>query len=90
MILFENICNFFDAGRTASCMSFGDTPGNPVTFPKKYFDDLKSLPEGKGGSVIIKEHPEDVLLVPVAFEAELFDIDTKESLEKAEELIAGC
>ncbi len=58
-------------------MSYGGERGNPCIFPVKYFDLLQNLEGDRGGSVIIRSHPEDLLL----FEAdpvELKDIDTVE------------
>lgn len=57
-----------------------DTAGSPVLFPSWAFPELKSLPEGKGGSVVIKKHPEAVLQVTVDDPYELADADTPETL----------
>ena len=59
---------------------FGDTPGAPVLFPKWAFDQLKNLPEGKGGSHVIRLYPERVRTVPVQNEYELMDADDPETL----------
>lgn len=63
-------------------LSFGDTVGNPVLFPKSTFTELLNLPEGKGGGAVIKKHPELVQLVEAADERELIDVDTPEILEQ--------
>jgi molybdenum cofactor cytidylyltransferase len=55
--------------------------GNPVLFPAWAFPELKNLPEGKGGGVLIKKYPQAVHLVPVADPLELADADTPEALE---------
>lgn len=62
-------------------LSFGDRSGAPVLFPQRFFEELKALPEGKGGSVLVKKYPEQVLAVPVRDEMELMDVDTPEDLE---------
>lgn len=59
-----------------------DTPGAPAVFPRKYFDELCRLPEGKGGNVIIKAHPDLIKDVPVDNELELIDTDTPEELAR--------
>jgi len=62
-------------------MRFHTEWGNPVTFPKKYFEELKNLPEGKGGSYLAGTYPEEVVAVEVESEWELKDIDTRQDLE---------
>ena len=61
--------------------AFEDTEGSPVLFPAWAFPELKSLPEGKGGGFVIKNHPQEVLRVSVADPFELADADTPETLE---------
>lgn len=58
------------------------TPGSPVLFGADYFEELRSLPQGKGGGVVVKRHAEQVTLFPVKHPAELMDADTPEMLEK--------
>lgn len=57
---------------------FEDSPGAPILFPDKYFEELRNLPQGKGGNVVVKAHPDDVYMVSAGFAEELFDIDTEE------------
>ena len=71
----------FDADPTKIYrLSFGDTVGNPVLFPKSTFGELQNLPEGKGGGAVVKRHPDLVRLVEVSDERELIDVDTPEIL----------
>ena len=63
-------------------LSFRGVPGNPVLFPRFFFEKLLHLPEGKGGNVSSKAHPELVRLVEAAEEKELIDVDTPEILAK--------
>lgn len=58
------------------------TPGSPVLFGADFFDALRSLPEGKGGGAVVKQHMEAVTLFPARHSAELLDADTPEMLEK--------
>lgn len=62
------------------------TAGSPVVFPAWAFPELKTLPEGKGGNVVIKAHPQDVFCVSVSNPYELMDADTPEALERLKEL----
>lgn len=55
-------------------------PGSPVVFPAWAFDGLRSLPQGKGGGVIIKKTPERLRLVNVRDAYELKDVDSPEDL----------
>ena len=60
---------------------FEDSEGSPVLFPSWAFRELMELPEGKGGGVVIKNHPHAVCRVSVADPFELADADTPETLE---------
>lgn len=60
---------------------FEDTPGSPVLFPRWAFPELRSLPEGKGGGYVIRNHPDSVHTVQVPTAFELADADTPEMLE---------
>ena len=61
--------------------AYEDTEGSPVLFPSWAFPELMELPEGKGGGVVIKNHPQAVCRVSVADPFELADADTPETLE---------
>lgn len=56
------------------------TPGSPVLFPKWTFPELLSLPQGKGGGVVIKQYPQKCEMLPVSDPWELVDADTPEIL----------
>ena len=58
-----------------------NTAGSPVLFPAWTFPELKQLPEGKGGGVVIENHPQDLMYVSVSDPLELADADTPEALE---------
>lgn len=60
---------------------FEDTPGSPVLFPRWAFPELRSLPEGKGGGYVVRNHPEEVHTIQVSTAFELADADTPEMLE---------
>lgn len=61
--------------------------GSPVLFGSSYFGALCSLPEGKGGGVVIRRHPESVRAVYAARQEELEDADTAEELERLRKLL---
>ena len=63
-------------------LSWQGEPGTPVYFPAKFFPELLTLPEGKGGGVLCKRYPELVSLVEVDQPWELRDVDTKEDLRE--------
>lgn len=65
--------------------SFRGTPGAPILFPWDYFEELKHLPQGKGGGVVAASHGESVRTLPVADRRELWDIDTPENLTELEQ-----
>lgn len=60
--------------------------GSPVLFESGYFAELCALPEGKGGNVLLKKHPEHVHTVYIADRNELADADTPETLAQLEML----
>lgn len=64
---------------------FQGTPGAPILFSRDYFDELKHLPQGKGGGVVAADHGESVRTLPVADKRELWDIDTPENLTELEQ-----
>jgi len=55
--------------------AFSGKRGNPCIFPGQCFAELLALTGDRGGSVVIKRHPELLLLVELSSE-ELQDIDT--------------
>ena len=57
------------SSRISICYSLG-------LFPKEYFDELMSLPQGKGGNVVVHSHESQVRQLPVTNKTELMDIDT--------------
>ena len=61
--------------------AYEENEGSPVLFPAWAFSELKNLPEGKGGGVVIKKHPGMLCRVSVADPFELADADTPETLE---------
>lgn len=75
------------AGKTDALvrMAYGEEVGSPVLFGKDYFACLKKLPQGKGGSEIIRANKDKLLFVEAECEQELWDVDTKEALKKAQE-----
>lgn len=70
--------------------SFDGVPGAPVLFPSWAFDELCSLPRGKGGGFVAKAHAECVRTIEVSSEWELFDVDTRDDLEQLQTHIARC
>ena len=59
---------------------YEDTEGSPVIFPGWAFPELRSLPEGKGGGVVIRNHPHEVRRMSVSGPFVLADADTPETL----------
>ena len=62
-----------------------DTPGSPVVFPQWAFPELKTLPEGKGGGVVIAKYPQHLGMVNVRDPYELKDVDSPEDLSELAE-----
>lgn len=80
------------AERCPACIwrvSLEGTPGAPVLFPAWTFNELRSLPPGKGGGVVAKAHKERVRTVEVSSKWELFDVDTPDDLRVLQEHLAS-
>ena len=87
-------CGVVDVSRRLSaCIwrtSFDGMPGAPVLFPSWAFDELRSLPHGKGGGFVAKMHAEYVRTIEVSSEWELFDVDTRDDLQQLQAYVARC
>ena len=57
-------------------MGHGARRGNPVIFPREFFDELKALCGERGGGAVMAAHKERIMLYQLENEAELMDIDT--------------
>ena len=53
--------------------------GNPCLFPARFFPELLSLSGDRGGSAVIANHMDDLILLDVPAE-ELWDVDTAQAL----------
>ena len=60
--------------------------GSPVLFGSSFFPELLTLPENKGGNVLLKKYPAQVRTICIADSAELLDADTPEVLHQLEAL----
>lgn len=84
----EKLLNLFEKGEK-SIIRFGfeDKVGAPVLFEKRYFEQLCQLPLHNGGSYVMKQHPNEVMICQASSEWELFDVDTQENLQLLSEMI---
>lgn len=57
-------------------MGHGARRGNPVIFPREFFDELKALHGERGGGAVMAAHRERIMLYQLENGAELIDIDT--------------
>lgn len=62
----------------------GTEVGAPIVFPRRFFPELLTLPESKGGGYVVKAHPDTVRFFEVADSMELRDVDTPEDLQQLE------
>lgn len=62
-----------------AALASGGQRGNPCLFPARFFPELMELTGDRGGSAVIRRHPEDLLLLEVDA-AELADVDTPQAL----------
>ena len=66
-------------------LAWGSTLCSPVLFPQECFSALKGLTGERGGMSALKGRAARVLPVQAEDEAELWDVDTREDLEKIEQ-----
>lgn len=62
--------------------SYEGRRGNPVLIGRRYFEEVAALPWGLAPRALLRRHPTDLHLVPVASEAVLVDIDRPEEYER--------
>ena len=62
-----------------AALGHGGVRGNPCVFPAQYFPELLALEEDRGGSSVIRRHPDRLLLLEAPAE-ELEDADTPQTL----------
>ena len=62
-------------------LGYGEREGSPVLFGSRFFPELLTLPQGAGGSYLIKKYPAQVILVPARDSYELYDVDTPQDLK---------
>ena len=55
--------------------------GNPCLFPARFFPELMALEGDRGGSIVIRRHPEALLLLETEAQ-QLADVDTPDQLEQ--------
>lgn len=76
------ITGYFESDKSIACLSYQGKSRNPVIFHKKYMKELLELEGDTGGRAVLKNHLEDVEFIEVTKPLELFDIDTRDSLDK--------
>ena len=79
----------FEAGgaRGIVAAAQGDLVTPPAIFSRKYFGELADLRGDQGARSVIERHARDVALVRVRSRRTLTDIDTRDDLEAARELL---
>ena len=70
-------------------LQYESVPCSPVVFPQWCCEELLNLPEGKGGNIVVKNHPDKVVYVTACNKAETTDIDTCQDLEHLKKYING-
>lgn len=65
-----------------AAMAHGGIRGNPCLFPARFYPELLALTGDRGGSAVIRNHEEDLILLETDA-WELADVDTPEALQQA-------
>ena len=61
--------------------------GNPVIFPRKYFDDLAALDGDRVGKILLKKYANECRAVAVDTDSVLKDIDTMKDYDSIRAII---
>ncbi|WP_426670222.1 nucleotidyltransferase family protein [Mucilaginibacter sp. McL0603] len=69
-----------ETGKAIVACKYGDTIGVPALFTRTLFSELLLLRGQEGAKKILKDHPEDVAIIP--FDKGNIDIDTKEDYNR--------
>ena len=87
----KSIVNILDAflahPQAVVRLAWENTPCSPVLFPQKYFSALEGLTGERGGMAALRGLNPEVILVQAQDERELWDIDTRDDLEKMEQAL---
>lgn len=75
----DSLIEAFD-GETICIPYTGGRRGNPVLFPRAFFDDLKKLTGDEGARKLTAMHTKDVREVPVEGAGTLTDLDTADAI----------
>jgi molybdenum cofactor cytidylyltransferase len=62
--------------------SYGGRRGNPVYFPRVYFDELRKITGDEGGRSVIQRHLDSVRLVPIANADAALDADAPDDYQR--------
>jgi molybdenum cofactor cytidylyltransferase len=62
--------------------SYGGRRGNPVYFPRTYFEELRKVTGDEGGRSVIQHHPESVQLVPIVHMDAALDADSPDDYQR--------
>ena len=71
------LADFEKSGKKIGCMSYRNTPGNPVIFHECFVPELMALQGDTGGKKVLKKHLEEVFFYEVQDPGELEDWDMK-------------
>jgi molybdenum cofactor cytidylyltransferase len=62
--------------------SYGGRRGNPVYFPRAYFEELRKVTGDEGGRSVVQHHPESVQLVPIVHMDAALDADSPDDYQR--------
>lgn len=73
---------FQQSGKLIAIPTWRGRRGHPVIFSAKLFEELRRAPLDVGARAVVRQHPGDILEVPVDDEGVILDINNKEAYEK--------
>ncbi|MGP1594140.1 MAG: nucleotidyltransferase family protein [Treponema sp.] len=79
--------SFLSQPDTIVSAAYGEQRGTPVIFPAAVCADLCALCGDIGGRAVIKKHQDRLRLFPLSDAHELFDIDTVEDFQYAQDIL---
>lgn len=77
------IDSFLESPEFIYALSWQGKRGNPVLFPRTLYPELLALTGDRGGSAVIRRHPDLLRLSPAGASRELADVDTPQDLHSS-------
>jgi molybdenum cofactor cytidylyltransferase len=80
-LIVDLLQGFWKSNKNIIVPTYNRKRGHPVLFGRAMFDALRSAPLDEGAKHVVRNHPEEILEVPVDDESILLNVDTPEEYQ---------